>query len=71
MSSGSISFKGGLGMSDSKDGLNQTKRLMGALVRMKPKPHEEMKVGKTKREVGKPTSRPSSRKKSDENRKPK
>jgi len=23
-----------------------TERLMGALVRMKPKPHEEMKVGK-------------------------
>jgi hypothetical protein len=29
-----------------KDGLEQTKSLMGALVRMKPKPHEEMKVGK-------------------------
>ena len=28
--------------------LDDTKRLMGALVRMKPKPHEEMKVGKTK-----------------------
>lgn len=26
--------------------LDDTKRLMGALVRMKPKPHEEMKVGK-------------------------
>jgi hypothetical protein len=26
--------------------LEETKRLMGALVRMKPKPHEEMKVGK-------------------------
>jgi hypothetical protein len=26
--------------------LDETKRLMGALVRMKPKPHEEMKVGK-------------------------
>jgi hypothetical protein len=25
--------------------LDETKRLMGALVRMKPKPHEEMKVG--------------------------
>jgi hypothetical protein len=30
---------------DSKE-MEQTKRLMGALVRMKPKPHEEMKVGK-------------------------
>lgn len=26
--------------------LEDTKRLMGALVRMKPKPHEDMKVGK-------------------------
>jgi len=25
--------------------LDATKKLMGALVRMKPKPHEEMKVG--------------------------
>ena len=25
---------------------DETKRLMGALVRMKPKPHEEMKIGK-------------------------
>jgi hypothetical protein len=34
-------------MTKSGDGeLDQTKRLMGALVRMKPKPHEEMKVGK-------------------------
>jgi hypothetical protein len=30
---------------ESKD-FDETKRLMGALVRMKPKPHEEMKVGK-------------------------
>lgn len=28
------------------DPLKGTKKLMGALVRMKPKPHEEMKVGK-------------------------
>lgn len=26
--------------------LDKTKKLMGSLVRMKPKPHEEMKVGK-------------------------
>jgi len=26
--------------------LEKTKKIMGALVRMKPKPHEEMKVGK-------------------------
>jgi prephenate dehydrogenase len=31
----------------SRDSLENTKRLMGALVRMKPKPHDEMKVGKT------------------------
>jgi hypothetical protein len=26
-----------------KDDLSETKKLMGALVRMKPKPHDEMK----------------------------
>lgn len=29
-------------------GIEHTKQLMGALVRMKPKPHEEMKLGKAK-----------------------
>jgi hypothetical protein len=29
--------------------IEETKRLMGALVRMKPKPHESMKVGKKKK----------------------
>jgi hypothetical protein len=36
--------------------LEDTKRLMGALVCMKPKPHEDMKVGKKakkKKEVAK------------------
>jgi hypothetical protein len=33
--------------------LDQTKRLMGALVRMKPKPHEEMKVGKKRKRATK------------------
>lgn len=33
---------------DSRD-IEATKRLMGVLVRMKPKPHEEMKVGKSKK----------------------
>jgi hypothetical protein len=28
--------------------LDATNKLMGALLRMKPKPHEEMKVGKKK-----------------------
>ena len=37
----------GIMMAAKKDNeIEQTKRLMGALVRMKPKPHEEMKVGK-------------------------
>jgi hypothetical protein len=31
---------------DRDDKLENAKRLMGALVRMKPKPHEEIKVGK-------------------------
>jgi hypothetical protein len=31
-----------------KDELEKTKSLMGALVRMKPKPHEDMKIGKSK-----------------------
>jgi hypothetical protein len=35
-------------MTDSEK-LNETKRLMGALLRMKPKPHEDMKVGKKKK----------------------
>jgi len=33
------------------DDLEKTRRLMGALVRMKPKPHEEMKVGKKKKQA--------------------
>jgi hypothetical protein len=33
-------------MAKSDDDLDETKKLMGALVRMKPKPHEDMKVGK-------------------------
>lgn len=32
-----------------KDNLVGTKALMGALVRMKPKPHEDMKLGKPKK----------------------
>jgi hypothetical protein len=33
-------------MSNRRENLDDTKRLMGALVRMKPKPHEKMKIGK-------------------------
>lgn len=31
-----------------KSDLDETKKLMGALVRMKPKPHDEMKIGNSK-----------------------
>jgi hypothetical protein len=40
--------------------LDQTKRLMGALVRMKPKPHEEIKVGKKAKESQKSKTKPKS-----------
>jgi hypothetical protein len=33
----------------SVDDLDATKKLMGALVRMKPKPHEKMKLGEPKK----------------------
>lgn len=33
-------------MAKTSKSLEATKRLMGALVRMKPKPHEDMKIGK-------------------------
>ena len=37
-------------MTKSKESdLNETRALMGALVRMKPKPHEEMKVRKNQK----------------------
>lgn len=44
-------------MGKPKDEFDETKRLMGALVRMKPKPHEEMKVGK-KMKPEKPPKKP-------------
>jgi hypothetical protein len=45
-------------MAKDPDQIEQTKRLMGALVRMKPKPHEEMKVGKKgKKKANKKTVR--------------
>ena len=37
--------------------LDDAKRLMGALVRMKPKPHEDMKLGKSKRNKAKSPER--------------
>jgi hypothetical protein len=45
------------------DDLKGTKNLMGALVRMKPKPHEDMKVGKPKK------SKPSAKKRASSKRK--
>jgi hypothetical protein len=41
-----------------QDELLETKRLMGALVRMKPKPHEKMKAG------GQHKARPAKKKRS-------
>jgi hypothetical protein len=41
-------------MSKTDRKIDETKRLMGALVRMKPKPHEDMKLGGTKRIPEKP-----------------
>jgi len=38
-------------MTSNKNVLDDTKKLMGALVRMKPKPHEEMKVGKAQKKT--------------------
>jgi hypothetical protein len=35
------------------DHLEKTKNLMGTLVRMKPKPHEDMKVGKKSKKKSK------------------
>jgi hypothetical protein len=36
-------------MAKNLDQIEQTKRLMGALARMKPKPHEDMKLRKKKK----------------------
>jgi hypothetical protein len=33
-------------MADDKTDLEQVRRIMGALVRMPPKPHDQMKLGK-------------------------
>jgi hypothetical protein len=33
-----------------RENIEETKRLMGALARMKPKPHEEMKIKKTEKD---------------------
>jgi hypothetical protein len=41
-------------MTNSRDDLDRTKKLMGALMRMKPKPHEEMKIGKKAKKKSKP-----------------
>jgi hypothetical protein len=54
-------------MAKSKDDLSGTKSLMGALVRMKPKPHEEMKVRK-KREPTEVSPRSRSTQKINKNR---
>ena len=53
-----------MGDSDQKE-LEKTKRLMGALLRMPPKPHEEMKLGRRKRNLGKVAKRTKAKKKAD------
>jgi hypothetical protein len=53
-----------------KDSLDEAKKIMGALVRMPPKPHDQMKLGK-KRGFAQAKPRPSSRKKNDNRSKPK
>ena len=47
-------------MAKSSKDIEVTKKLMAALVRMPPKPHEEMKLGKDERT--KKTARPRKRK---------
>jgi hypothetical protein len=37
--------------------LDETRRIMGALVRMPPKPHDEMKLGKPRGKKAKPAKR--------------
>jgi hypothetical protein len=44
-------------MADSEN-LSKTKALMGALMRMKPKPHQDMKVGKKAKKKTKPKKKP-------------
>jgi hypothetical protein len=48
-------------MAKESSDLKDTKRLMGALVRMKPKPHEEMKVWKKARKFKPKLKSPSSK----------
>jgi hypothetical protein len=43
-------FNGDLRMNDPKKKLDETKLLMGALVRMKPKPHEALRKSGSKRQ---------------------
>jgi hypothetical protein len=52
-------------MSDSKEDLDQTKRLLGALLRMPPKPHDQMKIGKRRPKpiLGKVDTKPTKAKK--------
>jgi hypothetical protein len=50
-------IEGIMGKPPKKD-LDQTKALMGALVRMKPKPHEELKGRKTKKSATRKRSAP-------------
>jgi len=49
-------------MSNPKDHLEQTRKIMQALVRLPPKQHEDMKLGKKKMPVKKAVSKAASAK---------
>jgi len=51
-------------MSEAKTDLEKTKRLMGALLRMPPKPHSEMKLRKPSAKVARPQSPAAKRRRS-------
>jgi len=49
-------------MSKGRDQMEEAKRIMGALVRMPPKPHGEMKLGKPRGRPSKSPAKPKSKK---------
>jgi hypothetical protein len=55
-------------MTQNRDKIEDTKRLIGALLRMPPKPHTEMKLGK-KRGLAEAKPRPRSDQNMNQNRK--
>jgi hypothetical protein len=49
-------------MARSSDSLDLAKRVMGALLRQPPKPHDDMKIGKPKSKRAKAQKKPSAKK---------